>query len=64
MQLQQYEAAVVAYEKATQIRYNFPEAWNNQAVALYKLNQYERAIGCIDRALYLKPDYQEAKSNL
>ena len=33
-----------------------PEYWNNKGYALYKLERYEEAIGCYDKAIELNPN--------
>lgn len=49
--LQKYEEALASSEKAIAIRPKYAEAWNNKAVSLWKLGQYEAAERAIKTAV-------------
>ncbi len=51
-----YEAAIAAYDKATEFEPTFSDAWYWRGHALYNLKQYEGAISAYDEALELDPD--------
>jgi HEAT repeat protein len=55
-----FQDAVRHFRQAAKGQPYSPEAWNNQAVALARLNRNEEAIECCDRAIELKPDYADA----
>ncbi len=56
----EYEAAVVSYDKALEIKSDKEEAWNNRGYALGNLGRFEEAIASYDKALEIKSDKQEA----
>ncbi len=41
----------------------FTEVWNNKGNALYKLEKYEEAIKCYDKALEIDPENPVAEKN-
>ena len=51
--LGQFEEAVEFYNMCIQINPNLSGAYNNKGLALRKLNKYEEAIHCFDRAINL-----------
>ncbi len=53
---QSYEAAIVSYDQAVQIKPDKHEAWYNRGLSLANLGQYEAAITSHDQALQIKPD--------
>jgi tetratricopeptide (TPR) repeat protein len=59
-ELQRYQDALSAYEKAVKIRPDYAEAWNGQGKVLYELKEYKAALTAYDRAIQLQPDYLEA----
>lgn len=58
-----YASAVEEYGRVVQLRPDFPEAYNNLAVALKKNGALEMAVANFNRALELRGDYSEALSN-
>lgn len=58
-----YASAVEEYGRVVQLRPDFPEAYNNLAVALKKNGALEMAVVNFNRALELRGDYSEALSN-
>ena len=58
-----YASAVEEYARVVQLRPDFPEAYNNLAVALKKNGDLEMAVANFNRALELRGDYSEALSN-
>lgn len=58
-----YASAVKEYGRVVQLRPDFPEAYNNLAVALKKNGDLEMALANFNRALELRGDYSEALSN-
>jgi len=61
--LQQYEQAIQNYNKALELKPDFPKALYNRGIAYRYVGQYERAIQDYDKALELRPDYPEALVN-
>lgn len=58
-----YASAVEEYGRVVELRPDFPEAYNNLAVALKKNGALEMAVANFNRALELRGDYGEALSN-
>jgi len=58
-----YDGAVAEYAKVVELRPEAAEAYNNLGVALRKKGELEKAVTSFDRALALRVDYREAKSN-
>ena len=58
-----YELALVAFDKAIEIKPDYVEAWSNKGVTLGKLGKYDEAVKCFDEAIEIKPDYAEAWYN-
>jgi tetratricopeptide (TPR) repeat protein len=56
MKLQQFDDALMAYDKALQLQPDFAEAWLGRGIVLSKQQQLEPAIAALDRSLSLKPD--------
>lgn len=61
-ELQRYQDALEAYEKAVNIRPDYPQAWNGQGRILYELKQYKQALTAYDKAIQIQPDYLQAWS--
>jgi tetratricopeptide (TPR) repeat protein len=53
---QRYAEALVAYERASQIRSDVPDLWHWHGNVLCTLRRYEEAIASYERALQLQPD--------
>ncbi len=54
-----YVGAEVAFRAATQVHPKKPQAWNNLAYALAKLNKKQAALRAIDQAMVLAPEQQQ-----
>ncbi|MBD2664361.1 serine/threonine protein kinase with TPR repeats [Richelia sinica FACHB-800] len=63
LQLQRYEEALALYEKAVNIKPNYPQGWYGQGKTLFELKQYSEALKAYDQAIQLQPDYLEAWIN-
>ena len=63
LQLQRYQEALTIYEKAGDIKPDYPQAWYGQGQALFQLKKYEQALMVYDKAIQLQPDYLEAWNN-
>jgi tetratricopeptide (TPR) repeat protein len=63
IQLQRYEDALAIYEKAADIKPNYPQAWYGQGRALFQLKKYQEALIAYDKAIQIEPDYLEAWTN-
>lgn len=62
--LNQYDAALEAANRATDIHPDYAEAWNNQGVSYWLLGQYDRAIAALKTAVTINPQYTQAWYNL
>lgn len=51
-------------EKAVVLKPDFPEAWNNLAIAYHRRFDFDNAEHTLQRALQLRPDYADAHANL
>ncbi len=60
--LQRYPDALATYEKAVEIRPDYPQAWDGQGKTLYELKKYKQALTAYDKAIQLQPLYLEAWS--
>jgi tetratricopeptide (TPR) repeat protein len=61
--LQRYPEALAAFDKAVQIRQDYPEAWNGRAQVLTQLKQYPKALDAYDRAIQIDPQSWESWSD-
>ena len=61
--LNDFEGAIISYDKALKIQPDYHKAWYGRGFALGKLGRLENAIACWDKALEIKPDYHEAWYN-
>lgn len=50
------EAAITSYDKALELRPDYPEAWINRGISLGNLGRHEEAIASYKKAEGLKPD--------
>jgi tetratricopeptide (TPR) repeat protein len=58
-----YEDAIVNYDKAIEINPSHVSAWNNKGIALSRLKRYENAINCYDKAIEINPNHANACYN-
>jgi Flp pilus assembly protein TadD len=56
-------AALTQYQQATALKPDFAEAWNNQGVALLKLNRPSDALNALEKATQLQPQFANAWAN-
>ena len=61
-ELQRYQDALAAYEKAVNIRPDYAQGWNGQGQTLYELKEYKQALTAYDKAIQIQPDYLQAWS--
>lgn len=52
---EQYDQAIVQYNKAIKSDPNFAFAWDNMGLCYRKLNRYEEAIKCYNKSLEIEP---------
>ena len=55
-----WATAVTAFQRAAQLRPDFPEAWNELGFALRNQGRYADSLAAYDRALALRPNFPEA----
>jgi superkiller protein 3 len=60
LNLERYEEALQASEKALELSPNHSGAWCLKGIAFDKLGRYEEALQAYDKALELYPDYVDA----
>ncbi|BAZ04016.1 tetratricopeptide repeat protein [Calothrix sp. NIES-3974] len=58
--LNRYEDALQAYNKALEMRDNFPQAWYGKGKVLSALKRDREALAAYDRAIQLEPDLLDA----
>ena len=58
-----YLKSVETIKKAIEINSDYPDAYNNLAIAFDHLNKFEDAIKCWDKAIEINPNYAEAYNN-
>jgi tetratricopeptide (TPR) repeat protein len=61
--LNKYDEAIKAFDKAIEINPQYSLAWYNKGRALYKLNKYDEAIKAYDKAIEINPQNSDAWSN-
>ncbi|OUL35504.1 serine/threonine-protein kinase [Nostoc sp. 106C] len=61
--LQRYQDALAAYNKAVDIRPNYAQGWYGRGNSLSALKQYKEALAAYDKAIQIQPDYLEAWSS-
>ena len=59
-----WPAAIARYNRATELRQPFPQAWNNRGVAEVSMGDFPAAERSFRTALAQQPDYAEARANL
>jgi tetratricopeptide (TPR) repeat protein len=58
-----YKEALAAYEKAIELKPDFPDAWLNKGVTLGQLQRTEEALSNLEKAIELKPDFPDTWFN-
>ena len=58
--LENYEEAIVVFDKAIEIKSDFETAYNCKGYALHGLKKYEEAIAAFEKAIELDHDYADA----
>jgi predicted O-linked N-acetylglucosamine transferase (SPINDLY family) len=61
LQLQQYDNALAAYDRALALNADIAEAWFGRGDLFLHLREYEKALAAFDRALSIKPEIEFAK---
>lgn len=56
----EWSVAVASFKKATELKPDFPEAWNELGYALRHVGNYPDSVKAYDEALRLKPRFPEA----
>jgi len=59
--LERYEEALKAFEKAIEINPQFVEAWNGKGIALYNRERYKEALKAFNKAIKIDPQFAEAQ---
>jgi tetratricopeptide (TPR) repeat protein len=59
-----YKSAFVWYDSIEKIGYQSPELFLNKGNAAYKLDNLPEAIYCFEKALKLKPNFDDAQHNI
>jgi tetratricopeptide (TPR) repeat protein len=63
IQLQRYEEALATYEKAIDIKSDYPQALYGKGKALFQLKKYQESLIAYDQAIQIQPNYLEAWTN-
>ncbi|MDB9308891.1 tetratricopeptide repeat protein [Aphanizomenon sp. CS-733/32] len=63
IQLQRYKEALATYEKAIDIKPDYPQAVYGKGKALFQLKKYQESLIAYDQAIQIQPDYLEAWTN-
>ena len=61
--IRRFDEALQSYDRAIQLKPDYPEAHNNRGIVLQELERFDEALQSYDRAIQLKPDYPEAYNN-
>lgn len=61
--LEQYEKAIAAFDKAIEFDTDHFETWFNKAAILHRLERYEEAIASYTKVIEINPDYSDAWFN-
>jgi len=59
----EYEEALEIFDRVIEMNPQIPEAWNNRAVALFRLGRAEEAVESCDRSLAIDAENLEALRN-
>lgn len=60
LELQRYDDALEAYERAIKLKPEYAEAWEGQGNALLELKRHEDALDAYDKAIQIQPSYWQA----
>jgi tetratricopeptide (TPR) repeat protein/tRNA A-37 threonylcarbamoyl transferase component Bud32 len=60
LELKRYEDALVAYNRAVELRPKYADAWKSKGNTLVALKRYEEARNAYDKAIQIQPEYWEA----
>lgn len=63
LELRRYDDALASFEKALNLRSDYPEALSNRGAALLNLDRHAEAVASCDRSLLLLPGVAEAHNN-
>ena len=63
IQLQRYKEALATYEKAIDIKPDYPQAVYGKGKALFQLKKYQESLIAYDQAIQIQPNYLEAWTN-
>jgi tetratricopeptide (TPR) repeat protein len=63
IQLQRYQEALATYEKAIDIKSDYPQALYGKGKALFQLKKYQESLIAYDQAIQIQPNYLEAWTN-
>ena len=58
-----YELALIALDKAIELKPDHAKAWSNKGVVLENLGRHEEALEAHEKAIELKPDHADAWNN-
>ncbi|MBF0565434.1 MAG: tetratricopeptide repeat protein [Nitrospirae bacterium] len=61
--LSYYDDSLDCYNKAIEIKSNYPEAYYNRSILYFSLKNYDQALWDCNTAIQLNPDYTEAYYN-
>jgi Flp pilus assembly protein TadD len=61
---EQYQKAVDAFKKASELKPSDPVIFNNLGFSYEKLGQYNEALQAYQEAIRIKPDYIKAHANI
>ena len=64
LELNDYENALIAYDKSIKADPIYEEAWSNKGSVLHELKRYDEAIAHYDKALSLKPNIDWVSGDL
>jgi tetratricopeptide (TPR) repeat protein len=56
----EWSVAAASFQKAVELKPNYPEAWNELGYALRHMGKYPESVKAYDEALRLKPRFPEA----
>jgi tetratricopeptide (TPR) repeat protein len=63
-EIERYDDAITAYQKAVGIKPDFHDAWYNMGISYHKKEENDNAIAAYLRAIEIKPDYHMAWYNM